>query len=261
MFQVNVFRVGLLMLTCLVGIFICTPLVMLVAQSMSPRPTLWPERFTLQWYRMQGATIVPAVTTSLTISLPATLLAIVIALPLGRALARYDFRGKYLVKWAIILPVVIPGVTLGLAYLQFANTSFLRHIPPLAMLIAVHSVLVFPYVAQSTLAGYETLDVVLEEASATLGARPSQTYFEVVLPMLVPFVLAGATLGFARSMNDFIITMFLVQPNVIPLSIHIYRSTSYGTPPLTSALATILLLFSVAFALIAERILQRIGER
>lgn len=265
MLQVNIFRVGLLLLTCLVGIFVCLPLTMLIIQSMSPKPALWPKTFTLQWYRMQGTTIIPAVITSLSISFPATLLAIMVGLPLGRALVRYDFRAKNLVKWGITLPIVIPGVSLGLAYLQIANTSFVRNIPPLAMLIAVHTVLVLPYVAQATLAGYESLEIVLEEASATLGAKPSQTYFRVVLPPLVPFVLAGATIGLARSMNDFIITMFLVQPGLIPLSIQIYRSTSYGTPPLTSALATILLVFSVVFALIAEctvrRAVRLVGER
>jgi len=259
MSRVSFFRIVLLMLASLTAVFICVPLAMLIVQSISPNPVLWPKTFTLKWYRMQGSTIIPAVITSISISFPATLLAVVTSLPLGRALVRYDFRGKYLIRWIIALPIITPGVSLGLAYLQLANTSFLRGVHPWVMLVAVHTVLVFPYTARSILAGYEMCNFILEEASATLGARPVQTYFKVVLPILVPFILAGAVVGFARSMNDFIITMFLVQPDFIPLSIQIYRSTSYGTPPLTSALATILLLFSVTFALIAEYTLRRVG--
>lgn len=254
------FRILLLVCALLAIIFVCTPLIMLVSQSLSSRPGLWPSKLTLQWYILEGDIIIPSVITSLSISTPATIVAVLISLPLARALTRYRFKGKELIRWLITLPIIIPGVALGLAYLQFMNVPFMRSISPRIMFVAAHTVIALPYVARSVLAGHEMLDVTLEEASATLGARPFQTYFMVVVPNLIPFILAGSIVGFTRSINDFIITIFLVQPNLIPLSVQIYRSTSYGTPPLTSALATVLLSFSVIFAVLAEILFRRYGR-
>ncbi|MEM3434266.1 MAG: ABC transporter permease subunit, partial [Candidatus Methanomethyliaceae archaeon] len=197
----NAFRLTLVIITLLSAVLLVVPLIMLVVQSLSAKPALWPESFTLKWYKMQANTIIPSVLTSLSIAFPATLCATFISLPLGRVLARHEFYGKKSIQGLITLPIVIPGVTLGLAYLQLANTGFLREVPPLLMIIIVHVVLIFPYISRAVIAGYKALDITLEEASATLGANPRHTFANVIFPLLMPFILAGGILGFSRSMN------------------------------------------------------------
>ena len=252
----NPFRLAAWLACILVTFYIAVPLVMVVLQSFNPRLTPWPETFTLRWYQMRVGGLGQALMVSMLISVPATLLAILISLPLGYAMTRYDFRGKEVVRQMVSLPIIIPGVVLGLAYLQIINSTSLRHVSPLIPLIAVHCVIVIPYAARAIIAGFERLDLALEEASATLGARPTSTFFRVTVPMLVPSILSGGIVGFARSLNDFVITLFLVQPGVVPLSVQVYQTTQYGIPQLTSALGTVLLAFSFVFVTIAEYLLR-----
>ncbi|OUM99107.1 MAG: hypothetical protein BAA04_06500 [Firmicutes bacterium ZCTH02-B6] len=254
--HLSVFRITLYLAALLVALYVVVPLLFVVLQSFNPRLTLWPEEFTLRWYQMRSGGLVPALITSFSVSVPATLIGVAVSIPLGLAMTRYQFRAKGLVQQMISLPIVVPGVALGLAYLQMVNSTFLRNVHPLAILIAVHTIIVIPYAARPIIAGFQALDRTLEEASATLGATPGVTFRKVVLPLLTSSVLSGAVLGFSRSLNDFIITLFLVQPGVVPLAVQVYQTTQYGLPQLTSALGTVLLLFSVAFTTVAERILR-----
>ena len=119
-------------------------------------------------------------------------------------------------------------------------------------MIIAHVSIAIPYTARPIIAGFEQLDQGLEEASSTLGAKPFRTFVKIILPMLIPSVLAGGIIALARSLNDFIITIFLVQPDYVPLAVQVYRTTQYGIPQLTSAMGVVLLIFSVAFATVAE---------
>ena len=240
----------------LVATYIILPLIIVVLQSFNPRITLFPEEFTLRWYKIRTAGLWPSVVTSMTISIPAVVIGVLASLPLGYAMSHYQFRGKIFLRQMLVLPIIIPGVVLGLAYLQLLNSTFLQDLHPAVILILVHTVIVIPYAARPIIAGFETLDPALEEASATLGSRPFLTFRKIVLPLLVPAILSGGILGFARSVNDFIITLFLVQPGFVPLSVQVFQATQLGLPQVTAALGTVLLLFSLLFVTAAEAILR-----
>lgn len=246
------FRMIIILLAVLLAFYVLVPLIGIVLMSINSRISVWPEEITFRWYQMRLSTLLGSLKTSFMVSVPAVLIALVISLPLGFALARFDFPGKRLINQVVVLPIIIPGVALGLAFLQMFNTGVFRNMHPLMALIVAHVSIAVPYTARPIIAGFEQLDTALEEASSTLGARPLRTFFKVILPMIVPSVLAGSLIAFARSLNDFIITIFLVQPDYVPLAVQVYRTTQYGIPQLTSAMGVVLLVFSVAFATLAE---------
>jgi len=254
--QINLFRVATWCAVALTVVFILCPLALVFLQSFNPQLTLIPKSFTLKWYTMQAGGLGPALRTTVLVSVPAVLIGLAVSLPLGYAMARCEFRGKEFIRQLILLPIVIPGVVLGLAYLQLVNSTALRDVHPIPILIAAHTIIVIPYAARSIIAGYERLDRALEEASATLGGRPALTFWRVTLPSLMPAVFAGGLLGFSRSVNDFVITLFLIQPGAIPLSVQVYQTTQYGIPQLTSAVGTVLLICSLLFTIIAEYVLR-----
>lgn len=246
------FRIVTILLAILVAFYVLVPLISISLLSINSRISIWPEQITFRWYQMRLTTLLNSVKTSFLVSIPAVMIALTISLPLGYALARYEFRGKRLISQIVVLPIVIPGVALGLAFLQMFNTGVFRNLHPLAVLIIAHVSIAIPYTARPIIAGFEQLDQGLEEASSTLGARPFRTFVKIILPMLIPSVLAGGIIALARSLNDFIITIFLVQPDYVPLAVQVYRTTQYGIPQLTSAMGVVLLVFSVAFATVAE---------
>lgn len=254
--SLSVFRVAMWALFALVSIYIVLPLLFVVLQSFNPRITLFPTDFTLRWYQLPTGGLWPAVQASLIISVPAVLVGVLVSLPLGYALSHFTFRSKTFIRQMLVLPIIIPGVVLGLAYLQLLNSTPLRGMHPAVVLVMVHSLIVIPYAARPIIAGFEMLDPALEEASSTLGARPFATFIRVALPLLVPAILSGGILGFARSVNDFIITLFLVQPGFVPLSVQIFQTTQFGLPQVTAALGAILLVFSLIFVTAAEAILR-----
>lgn len=248
----SLFRIVTILLAILVAFYVVVPLISIVLLSVNSRISIWPEQITFRWYQMRLVTLLNSVKTSFMVSVPAVMIALLISLPLGYAVARHEFAGKRLISQVIVLPIIIPGVALGLAFLQMFNTGIFRNLHPLAVLIIAHVSIAIPYTARPIIAGFQQLDINLEEASSTLGAHPLRTFSAVIFPMLVPSVLAGAVIALARSLNDFIITIFLVQPDYVPLAVQVYRTTQYGIPQLTSAMGVVLLVFSVAFATMAE---------
>lgn len=254
--RVASFRALGLILTILTVMYVVIPLVGVLLLSVNPRVAPFPEGFTLKWYQLHWDMLLESIGASFSISVPAVLIALVISLPLGIALARYEFRGKSLVAELTVLPIAIPGVALGLAFLQMFSSPWFAGLPPMTGLIMAHVVIALPYTARPIIEGFKMLDPALEEASATLGSVPFATFRRVTLPLLRPFVLSGSLLGFARSINDFIVTLFLVQPDIVPLAVQVYRTTQYGIPQFTSAIGSVLLVLSVAFAMLVEYALR-----
>jgi len=237
-------------------VIILLPLVVMVTFSFNPELSFYPRHFVLKWYLLNYEEILGALRMSLFIALPAVLVSFCISLPLCYALVRREFKLKEAVTQAITLPMIIPGTVMGFAFLQLFNSSVFRLFHPLLVLVLAHTVVVMPFMARAILGGLERFDITLEEAAITLGSSPFKAFFVVTLPMTTFSVLAGVVLSIARSLNDFIITLFLIQPKFVPLGVHIYKTTMYGMPQLTSAASTVLLSLSLGLALIAERIMK-----
>ena len=198
------------------------------------------------------------------LSLKVSVLAVSMNLPVAIAgawiLARWRFPGKSLVDALAHLPLVLPPVVTGYVLLLL----FGRHGPVGAWLhdtfgitvafrwtgaAIAASVMGFPLVLQAIRLSFEALDRRLEQSAATLGASPARIFLTVSLPQALPGVLAGAILGFAKSLGEFGATITFVSN--IPgktqtLALAIFSHTQ--TPGEEAQIAT-LRLTAVAFAL------------
>jgi spermidine/putrescine transport system permease protein len=90
----------------------------------------------------------------------------------------------------------------------------------------------------------ETIDKSIFEAAKDLGASSFQTFWKITFPMILPAVFAGALLAFTLSLDDFVITFFVVGPGATTLPIYVYSMMKFGSPPLINALSTIMLVFT-----------------
>lgn len=216
---------------------------------------------------------------ALRLSAKIALWATLLSLPLGIAvawwLARRDFRGKVLAEMLVQLPMVLPPVVPGYLLLLLLGTQgplggwLLEHFGiRLAFdwkgAVIASAVMAFPLMVQPVRLAFRMIDPRLEQAAATLGARPWRVWLSVTLPLATPGILAGAVLCFSRSLGEFGATMAFVgnipgQTRTLPLAIY-----SYAHMPGGEAAAWRLACLSIllaAGALLMAHLVSRRAER
>ena len=211
---------------------------------------------------------------SLKVSLVATAAVLPIAFLLAFALARWRFPGKILLDALIHLPLVVPPVVTG----YFLLLLFGRTGPVGAWLESWFGVTVIfrwtgaaiaaalmalPLVVRAIRLSIEAVDVRLEGAARTLGASRWRAFATITLPLSLPGIIAGAVLGFAKSVGEFGATITFVSN--IPgetrtLSIAIYSALQVpGAEAGVMRLALLSVLVSLAALIASEWFARRIG--
>ncbi len=181
---------------------------------------------------------------------------------LAWVLVRYSFPGKKLIDVMVDLPFALPtavaGISLTAAYSQ--NGIIGKILEPLGIKIAftplgIIVALTFiglPFVVRTVQPVLEDLDHEMEEAAVCLGANRWQTFWSVLLPPLVPALLTGFTLAFARALGEYGSVVFIsgnmpMKTEIAPLLI-ITKLEQYDYAGAT-AIAVVMLVFSFLFLL------------
>lgn len=218
----------------------------------------------------------PEEITALILSLKVATVAVVASLPFGVAvamvLARVRLPGLWLLNALVHLPLILPPVVTGYAlllgfgrkgpigaflYETFGLTLAFRWTG--AALAA--AVMGFPLMVRAIRLALEAVDPKLEEAAATLGAPRAAVFLTVTLPLILPGIIAGAILAFAKAMGEFGATITFVsnipgQTQTLPSAIYAFLQVPGG-----EASAARLAGVSVAVALVAVLASEAIGRR
>ena len=188
-------------------------------------------------------------------------------------LVRYEFPGKRLLDSAVDLPFALPTAVAGIALAAlYAENGWIGALfAPWGVKIAftpagIFIALVFiglPFVVRTVQPVLQDFDREVEEASATLGASRRQTLFRVVLPALVPALLTGVALAFARAVGEYGSVIFIAGnmpfvSEIAPLLI-VTRLEEFDYAG-AAAIATVMLVISFA-ALLAINSLQALARR
>ena len=214
---------------------------------------------------------------SLWVAVWATLLAIPLALWVAWLLARRDFWGKALLNAAVHLPLVLPPVVTGyLLLMAFGRNAPLgRALDAIGLQLAFHwsgavlaaIIMGFPLMVRAMRLAIEAVDPKLEDAAATLGAPRVAVFARVTLPLILPGVLAGSVMGFAKAMGEFGATITFVAnipgqtqtlPSAIWAALQIPGGEGQGVAMvlMSSAIAVSAVLLS---ELLARRVAKRIA--
>jgi spermidine/putrescine transport system permease protein len=240
----------------LIYVFLFGPIALLVLFSFNAnRYGTFPiTAWTLKWYRdaVGNYQIHDALTTTLKVAGEVTVVSVLVgtaaAFPLVRS--RVPFRDG--IRIGFVLPIMIPGLLIGVSLLVlFTGTLHWQLSPQTAVL--GQSVYTTPFVILLVSARLQGFDRALERAAADLGANTFNRLRLVVLPLILPAIVAAALLAFTLSIDEFIITYFLIGTQ-ITLPIYIYTQIKFGITPEVNALASMLLagsllLLALAFAL------------
>ena len=237
----------------LVYVFLFAPIVLLVLFSFNANKygTFPFTGWTTSWYGQVFGDyqIKDALTTSLKVALEVTLISTVVgtaaAFPLVRS--RLPFRSG--VRIGFILPIMIPGLLIGVSLLVLLTSTFHFQLSPQTAVIG-QAVYTTPFVLLIVAARLQGFDPALERAASDLGADTFRRLRHVVLPLIMPAIFAGALLVFTLSLDEFIITLFLIGGhNTLP--IYIYTQVKFGITPEVNALASLLLAASLTLIAIA----------
>jgi molybdate transport system permease protein len=185
-----------------------------------------------------------AVALSLRVSFWATLVSLPIGLFVAYALARWDFWGKQLLNGLVHLPLILPPVVTGYLLLitfgrrgtvgQYLDQWFgivLAFRWTGAALAA--GVMAFPLMVRALRLAIEAVDPKLEQAAGTLGASRPWVFLTVTLPLILPGIIAGAILAFAKAMGEFGATITFVsnipgQTQTLPSAIYAFLQVPGG---------------------------------
>jgi ABC-type spermidine/putrescine transport system permease subunit II len=237
-------------------VFLFAPIVLLVLFSFNAnRYGTFPiTGWTLTWYRQafDDYQVHDAVSTTIKVALQVTAISTFVgtaaAFPLVRS--RLPFREG--IRILFILPIMIPGLLIGVSLLVLFTSTFHLQLSPETAVIG-QSVYTTPFVILLVAARLQGFDTTLERAAADLGANTFERLRRVVLPLILPAILAGALFAFTLSLDEFIITYFLIGGhNTLP--IFIYTQVKFGITPEVNAVAALLLagsllLLALAFTL------------
>lgn len=212
---------------------------------------------------------------SLRVSLVAVAALLPIAFGLAWMLARWRFPGKILVDALIHLPLVIPPVVTGwLLLILFGRSgpigSWLEANLGISLMFRwtgaalAAAVMALPLVVRAMRLSIEAVDGRLEEAALTLGAPRWRAYATITIPLSIPGILAGAVLGFARSIGEFGATITFVsnipgETQTLPLAIYAALQLPGGEASVTR-LALLSVLLSLLALLASELLARRIGR-
>ena len=209
---------------------------------------------------------------SLLVACTATIVALPIALWVAWLLARGQFRGKALLSALVHLPLVLPPVVTGyLLLIGFGRAGpigkFLYEVFGItlafrwtgAVLAAV--IMGFPLMVRAMRLAIEAVDPKLEQAAATLGARPISVFATVTLPLIIPGILAGSVMGFAKAIGEFGATITFVanipgQTQTLPSAIYSFLQVPGGEDR-----AIALVLWACVIALTAVALSEWLAQR
>ncbi len=216
-----------------------------------------------------------AVALSLRVALWATLCSLPPGIFVAYALARWRFPARELVNGLVHLPLILPPVVTGYlllltfgtrasvgAFLQEIGITFAFRWTGAALAAGI---MAFPLMVRAIRLSIEAVDPKLEQAAATMGASAPWVFLTVTLPMILPGVLAGAILAFAKAMGEFGATITFVsnipgQTRTVPSAIYAFLQVPGGED---AALRLVAVSVAVAMAalLLSEVIARRLAKR
>jgi spermidine/putrescine transport system permease protein len=189
-----------------------------------------------------------AVETSLIVGLLATVVATVLGTLMALAIVRHDFRGRGSANVLVFLPMSTPEIVLGASLLTlFLNLTSVFTLGLWTIFIA-HVMFIVSFIVVTVKARLIGFDRSLEEAAMDLGANEWTTFRKITLPLLAPAMLAAALLGFALSIDDFVITYFVVGGEQT-FPVFVWGIARVAVPPQVNVVASAIFLVAIAIAL------------
>jgi putative spermidine/putrescine transport system permease protein len=201
-----------------------------------------------------------AVRLSLEIALLSTAISLVLGSLCAIALARGTFPGRTAIATFMVSPLMMPGLVVGVATLQALRLVGIRD--AWGALLIGHIGITLPYVTRTVLASLSLFDFTLIDAARTLGCSYPRALLTVMVPVLAPAYLTSGIFAFLASMDNYPISIFLVDARNKTLPILMLQYLEENPDPTIAAISAGLIVLTVIVLVVTDRLvgLRRIAE-
>ncbi|MBI3736877.1 ABC transporter permease [Candidatus Sumerlaeota bacterium] len=242
--------------------FLYLPLAAVAVYSVnSSRLGLVWRGFTFDWYTklFRDDYILEAARNTLILATASTLIATLLGAALAVGIARFPWPAwfKRFLGFVLYVPVVSPDIIFAAALVVafgILRTATSIFDPGLFTMIVAHITFQIAFVALVVGSRLASIGPEIEEAARDLYADTPFILRRILLPLLMPGIVAGAMLAFTLSLDDFIISFFTAGPESTTLPIYIYASVRRGVTPEIHALSVLIFLLNVLLVFALERL-------
>jgi putative spermidine/putrescine transport system permease protein len=265
-------RVAAVLFVTIVAVALLAPIAIVLTLSISEQNIMSfpPVGFSLKWFTsvFESDLWRTRLVTSLEVALLSGFFATILGTSLAIGLQRTEIRGKSVLLALGLLPLIVPSVTIGIGmYLVWVLGWSIGPITiggnlngTLLGYVLADTVLAMPYPLIAVSASLLTVDRNLERAAASLGAGPWTTFRRILLPLILPGVLAGFVLAFLTSWDEVVVAGLMATPTFSTIPVELFSEVRQSPTPAAAALSTMLIVAGLGiFGLVA--VLQRRGRR
>ena len=249
--------------------FLIFPILIILPLSFNAQPFfsftsemlhLQPDAYTTKWYHefftslnWQGA-----VKNSFIIAFFSTIISTFLGTLAALGLSKPDFPFKTTIMGLLISPMVVPLIISAAGMFFFYSRIGLQgtHIG----VILAHAAVATPFVVITVTATLTGFDHSLTRAAASLGATPTYTFFHVTVPLIIPGVISGGLFAFITSFDEVVVVLFVGSYNQRTIPWQMFSGIREQISPTIMAVATILIMISVALLIFLE-LMRRRTER
>lgn len=273
----------------LVLFFLIAPIVIVIPLSFNAEPyfsftekmiSLDPSGYSLRWYETllkfgmkapdaprdlnwwmdswQNAQWVRAAKNSVIIGVCSTFVATVLGTIAALGLSRPEMPYRRVIMAVLISPMIVPIIITATGLFFFYSMVGLAG--SYVGIILAHATLGIPFVIITVTATLSSFDQSLTRAAANLGATPSTTFFRITLPLILPGVISGALFAFVTSFDEVVVVLFVAAHDQQTIPRQMWNGIREQISPAILAVATILVVFSIALLTTVE-LLRRRSER
>ena len=221
-----------------------------------------PDAFSLRWYEdMIYGTKNPwglSVRNSLFIAFFATIGATILGTVAALGLSSRYMPYKSLIMSILISPMIVPLI-ISASAIFFSAAKFGLASTHLGVILA-HIILGTPFVVITVTATLSGFDDSITRAASSLGSSPTNTFFKITMPLILPGIISGALFAFVTSFDEVVVILFVGGPDQATIPVQMWIGLREQLSPTIMAVATCLIIMSTAI-LVATELLRRRSER
>ena len=254
------------LITVLIFIFLYAPMLVLMTASFNVGKDITEfEGFTFMRYAevFQDRSLLTLLGNSILVSILASAIATVFGTVSAVGIHSLKPRMRKTVMSLTNIPMtnpdIVTGISLSLLFV-FVGSNMLQQRNALTFwtLLIAHITFNLPYVILNVMPKLHQMDHSLQDAAMDLGCTPTQTFFKVTIPEIMPGIISGAIMAFTMSLDDFVISYFVTGLDFITLPVEIYNYTKKQLQPKIYAMFT--MMFLLIFILMVTMNLLQIRQ-
>ena len=238
--------------------YLYIPIIILVTNSFNEdRYGLSWKGFSWNWYErlFNNDTLIQAAFHSVTIAFFAATLATIVGGLTAIALYRYRFRGKQAVSGMLFIVMMSPDIVMAVSLLALFMVVGISL--GFWSLLLAHVTFCLPYVTVTIFSRLNGFDSRMLEAAKDLGASEVTILRKIILPLALPAVVSGWLLSFTISLDDVVVSSFVSGVSYEILPLRIFSLVKTGVTPEVNALATIMIVLSLALVVLSQIITRK----